>query len=338
MAKPLRRTLLTGTGALLLVASLVAAGRLLASGLQPPPTTWPTAAPPTTALPVTRISLGAPVDDVAVSRAGVWVLQGGTISRVDPATNRVTGTLAQPRLAPSQWVVGVAAGGGGVWASVAGQRVLQLDPTSGRIVARVAVATPARVAVGSAGRVWAVCCQGGGPKGAGWLVRLVTGSGEISGRVRLLGQPDAVGVGASGVWIRGPGAVWRVDPDRLRVLATVRVPGGLGARPGSVAVTAGGVWVSDPGRGTVWRIDPATNQVDLPMIEALRADGAGLAVTGDGTVWTTNGTRLLGVQHGAIRYGPTLAVGRINAIAAGGDALWVGSPTGLVRVDLATLP
>jgi hypothetical protein len=90
----------------------------------------------------------------------------------------------------------------------------------------------------------------------------------------------------------------------------------------------------------VWRIDPDHNQLDLAAVERLDADGAGLAVAGDGTVWATSGTSLLGLDEGAVRYVPTLeglGGGRITAIAAGPDALWVAAAAGLVRVDLTAL-
>jgi hypothetical protein len=121
------------------------------------------------------------------------------------------------------------------------------------------------------------------------------------------------------------------------VVATVAVPGGLGATPGSVAVTTGAVWVSDPARATVWRLDPERNR----LVGSMPADGWDLAVGSDQTVWATSGNRLLGLDRGVLRH--TLPLGqlgrdRINAITAGPDALWVAAPTGLFRVDLATLP
>jgi len=60
-------------------------------------------------------------------------------------------------------------------------------------------------------------------------------------------------------------------------------------------VTPGGARVSDPARDTEWRIDPDANQVDRPLGESLRADGVGLTVAEDGTVWATSGTSLLGL-------------------------------------------
>src|SRR4029450_2365247 len=140
--------------------------------------------------------------------------------------------------------------------------------------------------------------------------------------VALPGRPDAVGVGPSGVWVRGAGAgVWRLDTDSLRVVATVAIPGGLGATPGSVAVTTGAVWVSDPARATVWRIyternrlvrsaRPAARAIDPErnrLVGSVPADGWDLAVGSDQTVWATSGNRLLGLDRGALRH--TLALG-----------------------------
>src|SRR4030095_587273 len=131
--------------------------------------------------------------------------------------------------------------------------------------------------------------------------------------------------------------VWRLDTDSLRVVATVAVPGGLGATPGSVAVTAGAVWVSDPARAIVWRLDPERNR----LVGSVPADGWDLAVGSDQTVWAASGNRLLGLDRGGLRH--TLLLGqlgsdRINAITAGPDALWVAAPTGLFRGALATRP
>ena len=91
-------------------------------------------------------------------------------------------------------------------------------------------------------------------------------------------------------------------------------------------------------RGTLWRIDPERNQ----LAGSVPADGWDLAVGSDGTVWATSGNRvLLGLDRGALRHTLTLqqlGSDHINAITAGPGALWVAAPTGLFRVDLATLP
>ena len=292
-----------------------------------------------------KLDVPGPVDDLARTiepAAGnrvvehLWILHDGQILRVDPDAGRVAATVSGYRPRPDRPVVRLTATrAGALVATVAGGGLLVIDPQTARVVATQPVETRARVATTIDADVFAVCCGGSRP-GGGRLLRLL---GPRPRRmVALPGRPDAVGVGPSGVWVRGAGAgVWRLDTDSLRVLATVAIPGGLGATPGSVAVTTSTVWVSDPARATVWRLDPERNR----LVGSVPADGWDLAVGSDQTVWATSGNRLLGLDRGVLRH--TLPLGqlgsdRINAITAGPDALWVAAPTGLFRVDLATQP
>jgi hypothetical protein len=339
MNRPSRRTLIVAV-ALALVASLVAVGRLATLGGPTASSGRPGAAPS-----VVRLGVRGPVDDVArtlESVAGnriierVWVLRDGLIWRVDPDSGRAAAVSGYRPRADRPLVRLTATAAGGLVATVAGGGLLVLDPQTARVVATEPVDTRARVASTVDSDMFAVCCGGPTPPGGGRLLRLL---GPRPRRmVALPGRPDAVGLGPSGVWVRGVGGgVWHIDIDSLRVLATVAIPGGLGVTPGSVAVTTGAVWVSDPAGGTLWRIDPERNQV----VGSVPADGWDLAVGSDQTVWATSGNRVLGLDRGALRR--TLTLGqlgsdRINAITAGPDALWVAAPTGLFRVDLAALP
>src|SRR5439155_10367338 len=62
---------------------------------------------------------------------------------------------------------------------------------------------------------------------------------------------------------------------------TATSPLGIGSNPSDLAAGAGGVWVANSGNGTVARIDPSTNAVD---VIALGSSPAGVAV-GHGRVW-----------------------------------------------------
>jgi DNA-binding beta-propeller fold protein YncE len=338
MNRPSRRTLVVAA-AVALVASLVAVGRLA----QPRPATpgGPTAAPS-----VVKLGVRGPVDDVARTLESVadgrileriWILHDGLILRVDPDAGRVVAAVSGYRPHPDRPVIRLTATrAGGLVATVAGGGLLVIDPQTARVVATEPVDTRVRVASTVDFDVFAVCCGGPTLPGGGRLLRLL---GPRPRRmVALPGRPDAVGLGPSGVWVRGAGGgVWHIDTDSLHVLATVAIPGGLGATPGSVAVTTGAVWVSDPARGTLWRIDPERNQ----LAGSVPAHGWDLAVGSDQTVWATSGNRVLGLDRGALRHTLTLerlGSDRINAITASPDALWVAAPTGLFRVALATLP
>jgi sugar lactone lactonase YvrE len=136
------------------------------------------------------------------------------------------------------------------------------------------------------------------------------------------------------VWVRSPGGpIWRFDPDRNRLAATVRVPGGLGATAGSVLVAGGMVLVSDPDSGTVHVVGG-----DRLIEGAFEAAGRDVAVDEQGVVWVHSEQRVVGFGPDPTRGGSLEeAGGTIRALAAGHGALWVGTPDGLLRVDFAAL-
>ncbi len=279
-----------------------------------------TSSRPAAALGITRIARTALVDDIAVSRGVVWVAAGGLVVGVDPVTRR---SRAVPGIETSEPpVVRLAAGPGTVWAATTtGRRLLRIDPRSARVA--TALSVPAEALAAAAHGVWTVCCSAG--ERHGQLTRIDQASNRVAAAVRLPGRPAAVGVGPSGVWVRGAAnLLWRVDPASNRVVATVRLPpsspdpdepGG-----GDVAVTSSGVWVSDPAAATVWRIDPRRNQ---PTDDRWEADGRDLAVAADGVVWATSDTRLLGLGGPEVR-GPRrnlheLETSAISCVAAAPD-------------------
>jgi sugar lactone lactonase YvrE len=233
-------------------------------------------------------------------------------------------------------VVQMTVAAGAVWATTtAGRRLLRIDPRTTRVTASLSV--PA-----DASGVWAVCCGAGGPGGR--LTRVDPG-GRVVKAIRLPGHPQAVGIGPSGVWVRGAeGPVWRVDPASNRVVATIRLPPGpvdTGDPGGDIVVTTDAVWVSNPATATVRRIDPRRNQVTDDMAEA---DGSDLTVAANGVVWaTTSDTRLLGLGVGWQVLGPRrnlqeLDTDRITAVAAARDGrLWLGTPQGLFHINRSVL-
>jgi hypothetical protein len=283
---------------------------------------------------ITKTADTAQVDAIAVTPRSVWVAAGGLVLRLDPLTRR---TVIVPDIETGQPpVVQVTVGAGAVWATTtAGRRLLRIDPRTTRVTASLSV--PA-----DASGVWAVCCGAGGPGGR--LTRVDPG-GRVVKAIRLPGHPQAVGIGPSGVWVRGAeGPVWRVDPASNRVVATIRLPPGpvdTGDPGGDIVVTTDAVWVSNPATATVRRIDPRRNQVTDDMAEA---DGSDLTVAANGVVWaTTSDTRLLGLGVGWQVLGPRrnlqeLDTDRITAVAAARDGrLWLGTPQGLFHINRSVL-
>jgi streptogramin lyase len=302
-----------------------------------------TATRPPSSPGITKTADTALVDAIAVTPRSVWVAAGGLVLRLDPLTRR---TVIVPDIETGQPpVVQVTVGAGAVWATTtAGRQLLRIDPRTARATASLSV--PAEAVTADATGVWAVCCGAGGRGGR--LTRVDPG-GRVVKAIRLPGRPQAVGIGPSGVWVRGAeGPIWRVDPASNRVVATIRLPASNGQSyrsdtgdpGGDIVVTHDAVWVSNPATATVRRIDPRRNQVTDDMAEA---DGSDLTVAANGVVWATGGIRLLGLGVGSQVLGPRrdlheLGTDRITATAAARDGgLWLGTAQGLFHINRSVL-
>jgi hypothetical protein len=338
------------------LAGLLAAGRWLQPQLdgqtqapattRPAPTTpAPTSPAPTSpTLAIDRpagsshirrvVATSSPVDAITVTRQAVWLAVGGLVLRVHPATGRaLVVPEVEDRAAP---VVDLTAGAGAVWAVTTSGGLLRIDPHTARLT------TPnpglvSAIAAGASG-VWAVCCQGRGPRGR--VTRLDPASGQVIANIGLPARPLAVWAGSDAVWVRGAeGWLWRVDPAYGRQAGAIQlpiVPGGA-ELAGELVVVGAVVWISDPGPGVVRRVDPRRGTEDR-----WEADGRDLAVTPGGRVWATSNTRLLGLGGPQVR-GPRrnlheLHTDQITAMAAAADGgLWLGTAQGLFHVDQRVL-
>jgi hypothetical protein len=322
-------------GVVVALGALLVGGRLTGRGLErhgdPAAAVTLGRAGPRPAL-VRKVALNHPVGGVAVAEdGGVWVVHQGRLSRVDPRTLWIDAFVDERRP-----VTAVAAGAGAVWAS-AGTELLRVDPRTAQVTARLPVPTgnAAVAAPGVAAGVWAVCCGADRTLGPPRLTRIDPSGTRVVASIPLPGPADAVGAGLAGVWVRSPGGpIWRVDPARNRLAATVRVPGGLGATAGSVLVAGGMVLISDPDNAAVHAVHG-----DRVAEGGFEAAGRDLAVDERGVVWVHSDQRVVGFGPDHTR-GRSLeeAGGEIRALAAGHDALWVGAPSGLLRVDFRALP
>ena len=162
----------------------------------------------------------------------------------------------------------------------------------------------------------------------------------VTARVRV-GPVLDVAASDGTVWVAEPDAVVRLDGATGRVVA--RIPTPAVRDDGHIAVGAGGVWVTAglEGRGTVYRIDPATDRVAATV----RVGGVAIGIAvGGGSVWVTQPAGGLGdvirIDPGTDRVaGPAIPVGPGPAtVVYGGGAVWVQntSPTSVVRIDPAT--
>jgi YVTN family beta-propeller protein len=212
----------------------------------------------------------------------VWVTNnyGGTVSRIDPAVNRVVQTIAVGN-GPS----GVAVSDGSVWVANSSDGTLsRIDAVTGDVVRTIALGAAATDVAAGAGAVW-VSDEAGDR-----VFRVDPQIDQVTQVINVGTGPTALAIGFGSVWVANSldGTVSRIDPQTNSVTGTVAVGDGAG----SVAVGGGGVWVSSQYAGTVGRIDPVTDA--LTRTVRVGNDPEGLALAG-GLVWV--GARPAATSH-----------------------------------------
>jgi YVTN family beta-propeller protein len=250
---------------------------------------------------------------VAVGEGAVWVANqdGKTVSRVDPTTRTLQGTISLPATA-----TGVAVGLGSVWTAngILGS-VSRIDPGVNAVTITVEDAASrsngGAIAVGE-GAVWFVSA-------IGTITRIDPATNKASVPDVAGFSPSSVAVGEGSVWVANAGdnSVVRINP---RTRGVVR-PIGVSRRPSGMAVGGGAVWVSSQSDDVVSRIDAASYSVrtiqvgDSPTGVAFGEGAVWVANSGDGTV------SRIDPESGKVK---TIKVGnRPVGIAAGGGAVWV---------------
>lgn len=218
----------------------------------------------------------------------VWALDsGGTISRFDPQTARVTASLQTGASAPyNLW-----AGAGSLWSvdDQAGE-VVRIDPVARRVTKRITVGDGAADLVFRGQRVWVINHRDRG------LVLIDAATNEPR-RLTTVGGPvpERVAWASGSLWVTGRGTdLLRLDPETGAVKATIEV--GVGGI--DVVAAAGALWVpvrnpvADP-RGfptMTWlrRVDAATGKVTTPMRTSRHIDVHGLVPYKRGVLFADN--------------------------------------------------
>ena len=198
---------------------------------------------------------------ITASGDSVWLATGdGSLSRIDPTTNRVRQRIPIPRGALNPlYAAGV------VWVtSGLNDTLLAIDAVSGGILARMSVGHKPRFLTSGDGFIWTLN-QGDG------TVTKVDASGK-----RVVATIDAHIPGHGGEIAYGDGSVWatliktpltRVDGRTNAILGQWQGIGGDAVRFGHASV-----WLTDYDHGRVWRIapqaaivaDPAQTTYTLP--------------------------------------------------------------------------
>jgi len=226
--------------------------------------------------------------DLAIGLGSVWVCSAddGTVVRIDPTTHKITRTLGLGATPGA-----IAVGHGFVWVEPqSGNELVKLD-SFGSVVQQIPLQRPPRPFTSARGPV----SVASGPTSI-WAVHGLASVAKVdprSGRVLR----DVIGLGgalpgqilptADAVWVAGltEGRALRLDPDSAAVVADTGPSVGYGAFWSRLAAGAGGIWVTDPTSDRVWRIHPATNDVEGSVV--VDHNPLGIVVR-DGKVWVAN--------------------------------------------------
>lgn len=323
----LRRTWLPRAWRPVLAVATVAAGALAvlvaASTLSTPP------AQPAIA---SVVQLGGQPQDAVLAAGSLWIADfEGRVTRVDPATGRVTA-----RISVEGHPQAIAAGTDGIWAvspalGTGAESVLsRIDPHSGKVAERVRIDGYVDGIATGAGGLWLI--------DGNRLERI----GARPARVPLR-RASTLAAGGGTLWAIGAdGAVVAVDGASLEVDRLRDAIGlGHGPAPNALAADDHGAWVVARGDGEVLRLEAGRIAARVPV-----ADAIGQIAVGDDAVWVASGDQDLraGVyllSHIDPETGDVTAIEvgmqPPKALVASGDGVWVIAADGTAtRVEPRT--
>jgi streptogramin lyase len=235
----------------------------------------------------------------------------------------------------------IVAGDGGVWLTTL-HSLVRIDPRTNRIAQRLQL-KPILGAMTTVGRqLWLArnpIDTGKTPAAPSQLWSLDTLSGQVRGapiRFQLIANLAAAD---GAVWVTNGdhaqyGRLFKVDPRRRRILATVKIPGA----PSGAVESQGLLWIAASDSGYLFRVDPHTAKL---IGKPVRAGKALLTVAAGGhRIWIGDSyagavnsldthTRTI-VTHTKLRY--------VSDVAVGDGAVWatVDKPSELVPLDPKT--
>jgi YVTN family beta-propeller protein len=266
---------------------------------------WITLARPAGSSPRPKAVAGAPTSVAIAVRGGptrvrfgdgsLWIKSlDGSLTRIDAHTHRVVARIA----VGSGWG-DVGFGFGSVWATSFDDNVVaRIDPSSNRVVARIAThgVAPLGVAV-TRNAVW-VGNHHAGPGGTGSIVRIDPHDDRVVAQIPLGAAtfccgPDNITSANGDVWVDIPNQrlVVRIDARRNRVRARIRVPTGCG----QLVAGAGSVWLADGCSTDIIRIDPRRDRI-AHVIDTGGADVYPIGFANKSVWATTDDLRLLRID------------------------------------------
>ena len=223
----------------------------------------PTPAPLPTAVPLkVAVSIDLPyATGIAELDGAIWVTTATGVSRIDPATNKVTATIQLGKGAVGElaWLSGSK---DGLWVSdYETSTVYRIDPSTRQILATIPVGLNPEGIVATPDGVWVANHHDGTVSRIDPTTNAVVATVHVTKDGNNGPQPIASGLGS--IWVGSPNntSVDRIDPATNQVQAKVYDPW-PGEACGGFAIATGAVWSSScMDSPTITRIDPTTNKV-----------------------------------------------------------------------------
>ena len=307
------------------------------------------------------IAVGSRPGTPAVGLGAVWIPNtgDGTVSRIDPASNRVVATLrvgdagafyqrvCQPYGSVHSFMVttfhvrrcdlpsSIATANGLLWvAKNDTNTILAIDPKDGHQVASIPIGvTPFEIRANEQA-LWVTSYDDN------VVVRIDVRSKQVVQTIAQSGGPSGLALDGDTVWVANSraGTVARIDARTNQMVATVPVPCSetcwTAPTPLPVAVSNGAVWARNEGIGTLSRIDPTSNTVaatlDVNTFNGRSGQDA-LAIAPSG-IWLA-GISLQNIDPGTNRVVTTIDQPGIT-LAYGYGSLWVTDTSGrILRID-----
>ena len=183
---------------------------------------------------------------LTVSPDSVWIFtdEKTTLSRIDPAENKIVGEMRLPAGCTS-----IVFGEAALWATCPSEnRVLRIDPLLNVVTQRIEVsAEPFTIAAGQ-GSIWAFC------KKDGKVDRIDPKTNKVAKTIEL-GVPNSEGaivVAEGSAWVTLPGfPISRIDPKTDKVAQQFVGEGG-----GIIQASSGAILLTNVKQSTTWRLDP----------------------------------------------------------------------------------
>jgi hypothetical protein len=209
---------------------------------------------PRTLKSITSISTAGESKGVLLAGGVVWIAntRGGSVERVDPATNKVAGRIPLGPVGPSgpNWL---AEGLGSIWVGVPNASIVaRINEATNTVEATIDVANPASPCGGMAAgttAVWITSCDG-----SDFVAQIDPVTNTVAATIDLGGRGYTFAMVADRPWVSPTGGqIVRLDPVGHAVDRVI-APGAGFLGGGDVVVAAGSLWVTDWAANRVLRL------------------------------------------------------------------------------------